>query len=204
VDFEQAIETQRLRLLRIVAGLIILLGVLSLGPVSRGFSVWTCRFVESILSRAEAAARYLIIAHAYQMIARSGMDLNRKQISESLAREFATDGADVSLSECQRRLKVLRAVLKDLPRAALRLLRLIEKQSRRAMSTDQPSRFPHSRLSTSLHDWRLAGMRIERLPDIGLRKLLLFLPPCGIRAGGVDGCATILDVFLKPHSKRHR
>jgi len=126
VDIERALETQRLRLLRMVAGLVVLVGFLSAHPVSRGFSIWTCRFVGSILSRAEAAARYLVIAQA-------------------------------------RMLKALRAILMDLPRHALRLLRRIEKQSR--VDTHQPSPYPDTRLSTSCHDWRLAGNRIDRPPD---------------------------------------
>jgi len=165
VDFETALETQRLRLLRLVAGLIVLLGVLSVGPVSRGFSSWTCHFVGSILSRAEAAARYLVIAHAHRMVARSGLDVERSQISGTLASSFAADDAVVSVSECLRRLTVLRGVLMDLPRAALRLLRRIEKQGRRAMQTHRPPFCADTDFSASLRDWRLAGTRIERPPD---------------------------------------
>lgn len=158
MDIERALETQRLRLLRMVAGLVVLVGFLSAHPVSRGFSIWTCRFVGSILSRAEAAARYLVIAQARMMDARNGIDVS---FSESLA--LVTDDADVSPTEYQRRLKALRAILMDLPRHALRLLRRIEKQSR--VDTHQPSPYPDTRLSTSCHDWRLAGNRIDRPPD---------------------------------------
>jgi len=170
-----------------VAGLIVLLGVLSVGPVSRGFSDWACRFVGSILSRAEAAARYLVVAHAYRMIACSGVGTDANQISESLALAFAADDADVSLSACQTRLRVLRAVLMDVPRCASRLLRRIEKQARRAGRTRRPSAFVAPLLSTSLRDWRLAEMRIERPPDLGLLASLSLYPPPGNRAGGESG-----------------
>ncbi len=165
MDFERALETQRLRLLRLVAGLVVLVGVLSLGPVSKGFSGWTCRFVGSILSRAETAARYLAIAQVRMMLARSGMELNQRQISDSLARAYAPDDVDLSLLECRRRLRGLCAVLEDLPRFALRLLRWIEKQTRRASGTLRVSPFPDGRLVPSLSDWQLAGARIERPPD---------------------------------------
>ena len=164
MDIERALETQRLRLLRVIAGLVVLLGFLSVGPVSRGFSVWVCGFVGPVLARAEAAARYLVIAHAYRMAGRSGFDLDRRQISESFAGAFVTDDPDVSLLECQRRLKALRAVLMDLPLHALRLLRRIEKQRRRAMRADQASPDMDADISESLCQWRLAGNRIERPP----------------------------------------
>jgi len=164
VDFERTMETQRLRLLRLVAGLIVWLGFLSVGPVSRGFSEWACGFVGSVLSRAETAARYLVIAQAHQMAARIGFDGDRRQISESFAGAFVTDDPDVSLLECQRRLKALRAVLMDLPLHALRLLRRIEKQRRRAMRADQASPDMDADISESLCQWRLAGNRIERPP----------------------------------------
>ena len=165
MDLERTLETQRLRLLRLVAGLVVLVGVLSVGPVSRVFSVLICRYVGSVLSRAEEAARYLVIAHAYRVVARSGFDVDRSLISESLDRAVSADCADVSLPACRRRLKVLRAVLADLPRHALRLLCRIEKQNRRTMRVDHSSPCPNARLSASLCQWRLAGNRIERPPD---------------------------------------
>jgi len=158
VDFEQAIETQRLRLLRILTGLVVLVGVLSAYPVSRCFSVSVCQFVGSILLRAETAARYLVIAQARMMGARRGIDVG---FSESLA--FIADDADVSVSECQRRLRALRAVLMDLPRCVLRLLRRIKKQSR--VRVPRPSLCSDARISRFLRGWRLAGTRVERPPD---------------------------------------
>jgi len=164
VDFERTLETQRLRLLRLVAGLVLLIGFLSVGPVSRGFSVAICRYVGSVLSRAEMAARYLVIAQAHRMVALGAFQGQRSQISESLAHAFVKTHADVSPSECQRRLKALRALLLDLPSHALRLLRRIEKQNRRKGRTDLPSPHPETPLFASLFNWRLAENRIERPP----------------------------------------
>ena len=164
MDFQQALEIQRFRLLRLVAGLAVLLGVLSVGPVSRCFSVSICRFVGSVLSRAETAARYLVIAQARSMVARSGIEVDQREIFACLDRVLIQDDDDVSLSDCQRRLNGLRAVLRDLRRSALRLLRWIEKQNRRTLQTRQPSPCT-AHLSASLRDWKLATVRIERPPD---------------------------------------
>ncbi len=189
MDFEQTLETQRLRLLRIVAALVVAVGVLALGPVSRGFSEWTLGFVGSILSRAEAAARYLLIAQARSMVFRSNSDLDTHQIFEMFAPDLAPDETDVSLSEYQRRLKALHAVLMDLPFHAARLLRRFEKQMRRAAgSKGQLSRLPHLDQSPLFCAWHLTANRIERPPD----KCATITPrivstPSGFRAGGVVG-----------------
>ncbi len=178
MDFERALETQRLKLLRLVAGLVVLVGVLSLGPISRGFSITVCRFVGAMLSRAETAAQYLVIAQARLMDSRSGMAIGQSQFSESLARAFPAEEKDVSLSDCRERLKALLAVLTHLPRHAARLIRRIEKQMRDSARTYPLS--PHSDecLSGVLDGLRLVGPRIERPPDKGLLVSSFFhLPP---------------------------
>jgi len=160
-------ETQRHRLLRIVAGLVVLVGFLAVGPVSRRFSDWTLGFVGSVLSRAEAAARYLLITEACLIISRNGLDLDRRRIPEFLAPVVIVDddGMDISLTNCQGRLRALRAVLMDLPRYAGRLLRRMEKQVRRTTSGDQASPRPEQNQSALLGRWRLAAKRVERPPD---------------------------------------
>ncbi len=167
MDIEQTLETQRHRLLRIVAGLVVLVGVLAVGPVSRRFSDWTLGFVGSVLSRAEAAARYLLITQACLIISRNGLDLDRRRIPEFLAPVVIVDddGTDISLTNCQGRLRALRAVLMDLPRYAGRLLRRMEKQVRRTTSGDQASPRPEQNQSALLGRWRLAAKRVERPPD---------------------------------------
>jgi len=130
VDFERALETQRL----------------------------------SILSRAEAAARYLVIAQARMMLEQSGVSVTQNQLTACLDRVFVTDENDVSLADGQRRLRVLRTLLKDLSSAAYRLLRRIEKHAKRTgIRAALP--FPLSRLQAALRDWQLTSARIERPPD---------------------------------------
>jgi len=177
VDFERTLETQRHRLLRIVAGLVLVVGVLAVGPVSRRFSDWTLGFVGSILSRAEAAAKYLIIAQARLMMSRGELEIDEGRIFERLARITITDETDITRPECERRLKILRAVLLDLPRHAARLLHRIEKQMCRASSAVRQSYIPKPQFSASLDDWQLAESRVERPPDKGLPASPFILPP---------------------------
>jgi len=179
VDFERTLETQQHRLL--------VVGFFSVGPVSRGVSDWVARYVLSILSRAEAAARCLVMTQACIIAARGGLAVDRKLLSESVAPEFSADYSDVSLTECQRRLTDLRAVLMDLPRHALNLLRRIEKHMRRAQRTARPLRCPTPRLSASLSGWQLGINRIERPPDKAWPISSNFSPPPGIPAGGKGG-----------------
>ena len=188
MDFEEIIETQRLRLLRLVAGLVVLVGFLSLGPVSRGFSVWSCHFVGSILSRAEAAGRYLVIAQARMIVAREGVAIDRSAFEDALARVVPVDSAESSLSECRGRLMALRALLLNLPRYARHLLRQI---ARRTRSSDQPALRPAARCSVTLRDWRLAAARIERPPDRRFFASLGLFPPPDNRAGGAARRATL-------------
>jgi hypothetical protein len=62
-------------------------------------------------------------------------------------------------------MRALRAVLRDLPRHALRLLRRVEKRARRALCSVRPSQCAASNRSVLLDDWRLPASRIERPPD---------------------------------------
>ena len=165
MDIERTLETQRLKLLRIVAGLWVVVGVLAIGPVSRRFFDWTLGFVGSILLRAEAAAKYQVIAQMRLIVSRSGMPIDQGRIFERLARIAVEDETDLSLSECRWRLKRLRAVLMDIPHYAARLLRRIEKQMRRASSTTRLGPVPTLYLSALFSDWELADLRIERPPE---------------------------------------
>ena len=177
MDIERTLETQRLRLLRIVAGLLVVVGFFAVGPVSRGFSDWVTRYVGSVLSRAEAAARCLVMTQACVIAARGGLAVDRGLLSAALAPEWSAEKPETSLAECQRRLQALRAVLLDVPRHALRLLRRIEKHMRRALRAARLSPCPGLCPSASLSGWRLGVIRIERPPDKASPASLIFSPP---------------------------
>ena len=188
MDMERAIETQRLRLLRVVAGLVVAVGVLSVGPVARLFGLGL-GLVGSILSRAEVATRYLVLAQARRMAARHGNSVDWSQFSKSLSHVFDAPETEVSVSDCRARLRALRAVLMDLPRHALRLLRRIEDQMRGAAGAGPHLPRADERRSARIQGWRLAGNRIERPPDQTelLSASPSFLSPSGFRTGAADG-----------------
>ncbi len=163
MDIERTLETQRLKLLRIVAGLLVLVGVLAVGPVSRRFSVWTLGFVGSILSRAEAAARYMTVTQACLMADRCGLGVDRRQIAVPVVPVIAANDTVLSTDECRRRLRVLRATLSNLPRHALRLLRQIARRIHRSAKGCSP-RVVICR-SAAIQAWQHATKRIERPPD---------------------------------------
>ncbi len=163
MDIERTLETQRLKLLRIVAGLVLIVGVLAVGPVSRRFSDWTLGFVGALLPRIEAASRYMVITQACLMVDHCGLDVDRSQISMPIAPEWGADDADLSLAACRQRLRALRAVLSNVPRHALRLLRQIAKQNQRITNACQT--FFNPCRSASISEWRQAERRIERPPD---------------------------------------
>ncbi len=165
MDLERGIETQRLRLLRLVAGLVVLLGFLAVGPVSRGFSEAVCGYVGSILSRAEAAGRFLVIARARLMVARTGLNWDQSRFSDACAHAVTADDTGVSLADCRARIRALRAVLTDVPRHALRLIRRIEKRMCDGAGSPRILPRPEKRVSGPCRDWRLAATRVERPPD---------------------------------------
>jgi len=192
-----------------VAGLLVAVGFLSVGPVSRSFSVWACGFFGPILSRAEAAAGYLVIAKARRVVAAHGFDVDRNPLSVSFTPEFTACDTELSLSDLRRRLEVLQAMLMDLPRHALRLLRRID---RRSPSAPRRSPRPDACRSISLHEWRKVENRVERPPDKIERPAKSRLsvpssvsPPSGFRAGGEDGwrCPTASTFSVLSDFPRH-
>ena len=187
MDIERTLETQRFKLLRIIAGLAVVLEVLALAPVSRWFSEWTLGIVGSFLSRAEAAARCLLLTRVYLIARQNDLEIDREQIADALDAALIVDGPDISLAECRHRLKRLRAVLMDLPRHALRLLHRIAKRCRRNTRSDRTFSRPDLRPSTPLRAWRQAALRVERPPDKGRFTAPFFSPLPGCRAGGAGG-----------------
>ena len=186
MDFERTLEIQRLRLLRLVAGLLVAVGFLSALPVSRSFSARSCQFIGSVLSRAEAAARCLVIVQARMIAAQSGRTIDRRSLSDSINRALAMNETDGTVFTCQRRLKALRAMVSDLPRHALRLLHRIDKHQRRTGRTCGVSPRPDLILAAALSDLRLADGRIERPPEKAFPPYISMTLP-RFPAGGEEG-----------------
>jgi len=189
LQIEEGIATQRLRLFRLVAGLLITVMFVAAVPFSCAFRGWIAGNVASVLSRAECAARNLVVAQAGLMAARRGIRVSPDQFFAALGAScdvsFDPDEQVPSLKALRLRLKRLCRVLNDLPRCGARLLRrLIGPCSDRSGGLRQP--VP---VCPSFNEVRVVPDRIERPPD-KMRRLFesgSLPPPSRCRAGGVGG-----------------
>jgi hypothetical protein len=141
---EYAINTQRLALIRLLAGWEVVIGVMSLPIFSGAVARRVLGFVSSLLSRAELAAGYLVVATVQNLSARGVITVagfkTKAQTDAMAARLFGAvhePEASLTVREVQRRIWALRRILANLPRAALRLLRKLSKDGR-AHKADAP------------------------------------------------------------------
>lgn len=168
MDVQAAIETQRLRLLRLLAGMLAVVAFVSAAPISRGFSRWVVEGVAAILPRAELAAQYLLFAQAGARAARANGPVDRRRLLDHALRDRPGDGNRITLSSLRHRLEVLRALLEDLPGFGLRLLRRVRKAMLRGSRPHHPHPCAKADMTMPLDAWRLAGARIDRPPDKAL------------------------------------
>ena len=165
MDMEQALETQRLKLLRLLAGLAVALGFVSLAPAVSLLPRWARSYVASVLVRAESAVQSLVYVTACGV-------LRERALTSPVGLSFpslptaALPEDEPSTAALLHRIKVLRSVLEDLPRHAKRMIaRLIK---------------PESKPRTPSQDWKILvevsatadapiAARIERPPDKGRR-----------------------------------
>lgn len=130
VGIERAIQTQRNALLRLLAGWLALMLMLSALPVS---PVWTRRvrvFLSGFVGVAEAAARYLVIAQARVIARRLGMTdpvRDARLVFDSSPLRCSEGGEPLTLAELRVRMLALRCLLKHLPGRGLRLLQRLLK-----------------------------------------------------------------------------
>jgi len=167
LQIEHGIATQRLRLSRLVAGLLLAVNFLSFLPFSSESRHWLQRALLSVLTRAECAAYYLVIAQAGVLAVRAGVFERPSQFYAAMGDlggpDFSSCEAGSYFAPLERRLKILRAMLADLPRYAVRLLRrvLSAGESRtRARGASFAVGF-----EVRLSGLRLAAEPIEKPPD---------------------------------------
>ena len=143
MDFERALETQRLALLRLLAGLAVAVWFVSCLPVVSMVPRQVRSVVASILIRAESAAASLVYVAALVLARRDGIAIANVPMPNP-----ALSGGDLSAKVLLRRIAALRAVLDDLPRHAKRLIQryLREREDQRldrthplTASKDNPS-----------------------------------------------------------------
>lgn len=159
---ERALETQRAALLRILSGLVFALAFVSHLPAVSMVPRWVHSYVASVLIRAESAAASLVFVSACVLFGpAAGSSMDRP------SRLFA-DGHDdgACIENLLRRIAALRAVLKDLPRYAKRLVQ------RRATKTEMPSRDrPVISAESVLSEREPCRARLERPPKLRTRLL---------------------------------
>jgi len=180
VDLERALDTQRVRLLRLVTGWAILLGALSVGPLALPVPRWVRAFFETVLIRAELAAQYLLYTCA--VIDGKG-DVVEGGPAARVCR--AAEAETPSVEALLHRMKVLCEVLDHLPRHARRLVR-VRQRAGVAFDYAAPKRFAPAWnwLVMVRTDWTVP--RVERPPDkhdFGFDSEVR--PPLAMRAGGV-------------------
>lgn len=177
MEFETALETQRLKLLRLLAGWLAAVAFLAALPFSPALSRWVGGVVLSVLARAEAAAQYLVIAQARLIAAQTGRAVDSERFSDFRIPSGADRASAGSLTDLRLRLEALRVLLEDLPRFALRLLRRAEKRAGRLGGTRLTAPRPVTGDPEALCPWRLARLRIERPPDKTSFESRRFAPP---------------------------
>ena len=126
VDMEQALETQRLKLLRLLAGLAVALSLVSLAPAVSMLPRWVRTYVASVLIRAEIAVHNLVIVTACGLLRKQGAGSATGFSFPPLP--FAALPEDAaSCGALLRRINLLRAVLQDLPRHAKQMIARLRK-----------------------------------------------------------------------------
>lgn len=187
---ERALETQRVKLLRLLVEWFAIVGFLSLGPLRVELPRWLRAFLASLLIRAELAAQNLICVAAC-VAANKGMGQSAAPRVASLPYVKPNDSDDTvpSTQALIRRMKALRGLLENLSRHGLRMLR------RRAGTKSKRARavWPIGCEHSLSRDQALADPRIDRPPDKARRDEragdCLLIAPTRLRAGAEGVCA---------------
>jgi hypothetical protein len=173
VDIETALHTQRFRLLRLLAGLVFALKVVSFMPAASMMPRSVRRSFSAIILRAEAAAQCLVVVCARLLFGRSAVEaaIGRAPIPRPF--EILPDDG-FSNAVLLRRIAVLQTVLRDLPRYARRLM----KRCSRARKAPSPYGMPT--IGTFPARLMARDARIDRPPDIACH-------PTKALPSGLDG-----------------
>lgn len=183
---EQALETQRLKLLRLLAGLAVALGLLSLAPAVSMLPRWVRSYVASVLVRAESAVHSLVIVAACGLLRAQTSGASVGLSFPSLPIEALPEETP-STAALFHRIKMLQAMLGDLPRQAERMVaRMMKRESEPRERSRAWDLFAEEFGTT---DTPVAA-RIERPPDKQPRsdsRIMDLLPP-DFRTEGVGVC----------------
>ena len=181
MDLERALETQRARLLQLLAGWVVMLGFLSAGPLALPLPRWVRAFFATLVTRAEFAAQSLVQVSACLQITGGAVDPVRGQ------RPAPTSEATSDVPSTQalfQRIEALRLLLETLPRHTRRLLR-VQKSVGVAFDYSVPLRVLVSQDHGAKAGANWVAPRVERPPDKAQTDFdgLVRTPPA-LQAGG--------------------
>ncbi len=155
MEIERALETQRVKLLRLLTGWFAVVVLLSVGPFAA--PRWARVFLDDLLVRAEFAAQCLVrVSAGLQADARWAVVAEVPSLSES----DSVDGVP-STAVLIRRMKALRRLLQDLPRYGRRMLRPLD--AHESAATFGNSLMNLDRTHRVSPQWIAPG--VERPPD---------------------------------------
>lgn len=157
MEIERRLEIQRLRLLRLLAGLALLVGLVSRAPAVSMLPAWVHAHVASVLARAERAAENLVIVAACL--------LSQARVGVAPC-AVCSDDAPLAVSGARllRRIAALQSVLNDLPRHAERLLKRLAKARRKDGTRESAAVWPVETVAVQHHPVDF-DERVERPPD---------------------------------------
>jgi len=161
VDIERALETQRVELLRLLAGLVVALGLVGFAPAVSLLPRWVRSYVASLLVRVDSAVHSLVIVAACGLLRQQSLVSSSGLSFPPLMRAVSTDGA-LSSAELLHRIRQLQAVLEDLPRYAKRLIARMMKSK---AEPREPLVYGESVSGALVAAEAPLAARIERPPD---------------------------------------
>jgi len=161
VDLERALETQRVRLLRLLTGWFAVVAVMSGGPFAVALPRWVRAVFADLLVRAELAAQCLVqVSARLQAGDRWGFVEDASSSFVPLDAAGRTDDVP-STAALLRRMRALRRLLQNLPHFGRRLLRRLDVGEARVFFGVAPAH--DCRTPAASPQWIAPG--IERPPD---------------------------------------
>jgi len=123
VTIERQIETQRRKLLRLVAGWLAVVAFMTAAPFAPSWTRWVRALLSSLLDRADAAAQCLLFVEARRIAEAHEGRVDQAWLSRQFDLLTARDADEPpSLAALRRRAMALRCLLDNLSRRAARLL----------------------------------------------------------------------------------
>ena len=174
LEMERALETQRVKLLRLLAGWVAVVEIVSMGPLQIELPHWMRSFLASLLTRAEFATQNLVFVSACLAVKRGSRDSMRPGPTvPPVSSQRDESDAVPSTKALLHRMQVLRALLRDLPRHGFRLTRRAARKAPTAKGFRSVRDGLRASASWGLSEEIAAPGRVARPPDKSLAMIRL-------------------------------